>query len=58
MDDDPDRVEMRALCDQFRELMRRDVERTVFNKEACQRIGEMISQAAQQGRSDYAVLRG
>jgi hypothetical protein len=56
--DDLDRAEMQILCDQFRELMRRDVECTVFSKEACQRIGEMISQTAQQGRSDYAALRG
>jgi hypothetical protein len=56
-DRDRDRAEMRALCDQFRREMAREVERTLFNKEACQRIGEIISQAAQQGRSDYAALR-
>ena len=53
-----DRAEMRALCDQFRREMVRDVERAVFNAEACQRIGDLISRAASQGRSDYAALRG
>jgi hypothetical protein len=43
---DRDRAEMRALADQFRELMVRDVERTVFDKEACLRIGQMIGRAA------------
>src|SRR6516165_2231417 len=42
---DHDRAEMQALCDQFRELMQRDVERTVFDKEACRRIGEVIGRA-------------
>jgi hypothetical protein len=44
----------RALCDQFKQLIQRDFERTVFHKEACQRIGEMISQSVRQGRSEYA----
>lgn len=54
---DHDRAEMQALCDQFRELMQRDVERAVFDKEACQRIGEVIGRAARRGRSDYAALQ-
>jgi hypothetical protein len=54
---DVDRAEMRALCDQFRREMVRDVERTMFDKEACQRIGEVTSKAARQGRSDYIALR-
>jgi hypothetical protein len=41
--DDRDRAEMQALCDQFRREMAREVEHTLFNKEACERIGEMIS---------------
>ena len=45
--------ELRALCDQFKDLMRRDVERTAFDKEACQRIGEMIGRSAHQGQSEY-----
>jgi hypothetical protein len=51
--DDRDR-ELQALCDQFKELMRRDVERTVFDKDACQRIGEMIGRSARQGQTKYA----
>jgi hypothetical protein len=49
---DRDRAEMRALCDQFRELMARDIERTVFDKDACLRIGQMIGRAALVG-SEY-----
>ena len=44
--DDPETRELRALCEQFRKLMQRNIERTVFDKEACQRIGDMISQSA------------
>jgi hypothetical protein len=51
--DDSDRRELRALCDQFKDLMRRDVERTAFDKEACQRIGEMIGRSAHHGQSEY-----
>ena len=51
--DEADRREMRALCDQFRELMRSDLDPPLFRKEACQRFGEMISRSARQG-SDYA----
>jgi hypothetical protein len=55
--DDRDRRELQAVCDQFRELMRRDVECTVFDKEACQRIGEMIARSARQGQSEYGGSR-
>jgi hypothetical protein len=55
---DLDRAEMRALADQFHQLMRRDIDPPMqFDQEARERIGQMIGQAARQGRSDYAALR-
>ncbi len=36
--DDSDRAEMQALCDQFRREMAREVEHTLFNKEACESV--------------------
>jgi hypothetical protein len=54
---DNDRAEMRSLCDQFRHLMAREVEAPLFDKQACERIGELIGKAARQGRSDYVALR-
>jgi hypothetical protein len=48
------RREIQALCDQFREPVQRDIECALFDKEACQRIGDMISRSARQGRSEYA----
>lgn len=55
---DRDRAEMRALCDQFRQLMSRKVDTPLYDHETRVRIGQMIGQAARQGRSDYAALRG
>ena len=52
--EDRERQELRALCDQFKELMQRNIEHTLFDKEACQRIGETISRSAHQSRSEYA----
>jgi hypothetical protein len=52
--DERDRAEMRALCDQFKELMARGVETPPFDQEARVHIGEMIGRAARQGRSEYA----
>jgi hypothetical protein len=52
--DDSDRADMRTLCDQFRELARRDVDPPLFRNEACQRFGEMIARAARQGRRCHA----
>ena len=50
--DDRDRVEMRALCDQFRQLMARQVEAPLYDQEAKRRIGQMIGHAALEG-SNY-----
>jgi hypothetical protein len=52
--DERDRAEMRAFCDQFKELMAREVETPPFDQEARVHIGEMIGRAAQEGRSQYA----
>ena len=54
---DRERSEMRALCDQFRRTMAREVDQALFDKDARVRIGEIIGRAARQGRSDYVVLR-
>ena len=54
---DHDRAEMQALCDQFRRMMVRKVDRALFDDDARKRIGEMIGQAARQCRSDYITLR-
>lgn len=50
---DLDRRELQAVCDQFKELMRRDIDRTLFDQETCQRIGEMIGRSARQGRFEH-----
>jgi hypothetical protein len=52
--DDRDRAEMRALCDQFRELMARENEMLLFDQETRQRIGEAIGKAVRQGGSQFA----
>ena len=52
--DNPDRVEMQALCDQFRELMMREVEAPLFDHDVRQRIGEMISSVMRNGESQFA----
>ena len=49
-----DRREMQALCDQFRELMRSDPDPPLFRKDACQRIGEMLSRSARQQAHSFA----
>jgi hypothetical protein len=54
MDDDPDRTEMQALCDHFRELMRSEPDPPLFRKDACQRIGEMLGRSARLGRPYHA----
>ena len=54
--DDSDRGEMRALCDQFRELARRDVDPPLFDHDVRQRVGEMIGRAARQGRVAVRLL--
>jgi hypothetical protein len=51
--DERDREELRALCDQFREAMGREVDQELFDSEARVRIGGMISRLIWQGRSDY-----
>lgn len=56
---DPDRAEMRTLCEAFRQAMAREVEAPLqFDQHARVRIGEMIGRAARQGRSYHAALRG
>ena len=55
---DGDRAEMQALCDQFRRDMAREIDEPPFDHDARARIGQAISRAASQGRSDYAALRG
>jgi hypothetical protein len=56
--DDPDRAEMRALLDQFRELMAREVEAPLFDQEARQRIGHMIGSAVRRGGSAFSYSDG
>jgi hypothetical protein len=55
---DLDRTELRALCDQFRQLMARENDALLYDQDALVRVGELIGKAARQGRSDYVVLRG
>jgi hypothetical protein len=55
--DDSDRAEIRALCDQFRQLMARQVEVPLFDNEARVRIGEMIGGAVREGGSEIGYLR-
>jgi len=55
--DDLDRAEMRELCDAFRRAMARGCNVLPFDRDARERIGEMIGRAARRRRSDYAVLR-
>jgi hypothetical protein len=57
MDDDRDRAEMRALCDQFRELMAREVDQQLFDSVTCVRIGEIIGSTTRQGGSEFGYLR-
>lgn len=54
---DRDRAEMRALCDQFRELMARQVEAPLFGNEARVRMGEMIATAVRRRGPEFAYLR-
>ena len=56
--DDRDRAEVRALCDQFRELMQREIDPPPFDQEARVRIGEAIGRVARRGRSDYVAVKG
>jgi hypothetical protein len=49
---DRDRRELQTLCDQFKELMRRNVECRVFSEDACQRIGDMIVRSARPSQSE------
>ena len=56
--DDVDRHEMQVLCDQFRQLMQREIDPPQFDKEVRERVGKLIGRAARQGRSDFAALRG
>lgn len=53
---DLDRAEMRALCDQFRQLMARENDALLYDQDARVRVGEAIGKAVLQGRSDYVVL--
>jgi hypothetical protein len=55
--DDSDRAEIRALCDQFRQLMARQVEVPLFDNEARVRIGEMSGSAVRDGGSEFGYLR-
>jgi hypothetical protein len=55
--DDRDRRELQALRDQFKELMQRDVELTVFDEDTCQRIGEMIARSARPGEAENSSRR-
>ncbi len=48
---------MRALADQFREAMAREMDQPLFDEEARMRIGRMIGGPVRQGRSDYVALR-
>ena len=52
--DEFDRAEMRALCDQFRQLMRRDLDPMLFDQESCERAGEMIGRAMRRRGSAFA----
>ena len=54
---DLDRAEMRALADQFREAMAREMDQPLFDEEARMRIGRIIGGPVRQGRSDYVALR-
>ena len=54
-DDNRDRREMRAIADQFLELMKVEAP-PLYDDRAKQRIGTMIGKAAQQGQSEYAML--
>lgn len=51
--DEFDRAEMRALCDQFRQLMRRDLDPMLFDQESCERAGEMIGRAMRRRGSAF-----
>ncbi len=55
--DDRDRAEMQALCDEFRELMARDVDKQLFDDEARRRMGELIGSTARRGGSQFGYLR-
>jgi hypothetical protein len=55
--DDPETRKLHALCEQFRALMQRNIERTVFDKEACQRIGDMIGRSARQDQPEHTSRR-
>jgi hypothetical protein len=51
--DDPDRAELRALCDQFREAKARQVDPPLFDHAAKQRVGEMIGLAKRVGGAEF-----
>ncbi len=51
--DDPDRAEMQAILDQFRQEMVRENDVLPFDRAAKERIGQMIGRAALVG-SKYA----
>jgi hypothetical protein len=53
---DCERAEMRALADQFRQLMAREKEVQLFDHETRQRIGEAIGKAMRQGGSGFGYL--
>jgi hypothetical protein len=55
---DRDYAELRALCDLFRREMACQRDPPPFDRESRDRVGELISRAARQGRSDYAAVRG
>jgi hypothetical protein len=53
---DRDRAGMRALCDQFRTLIERQIERQLFEDDARQRLGEVISSAVRHGGPAFSYL--
>ena len=52
--EDPKRLELERLRDEFLEIMRRDNEGMMFDDEAKRRLGEAISRSMRQGNSEFS----
>jgi hypothetical protein len=52
--DERDTRELRAVCDQLKQLMRREIDAPTYSDDALRRAGEVIDRSTRQGWSPFA----
>jgi hypothetical protein len=57
MDNDREKLELRAMCEQFKKLMQQQTDVPAYDQVARVRLGQMIGRAALAG-SEYAAYPG